>query len=98
MTMMLDNGSTAAYSNTPHCLVCAEPLDFRKTGGRRSRKPSLMFICPVDGRHFRAFVTYLPYVEAVLAGLAAHTDLSTNEGDTDEGESGHELSGSNVGK
>jgi len=25
-----------------------------------------MFVCPVDGRHFRAFVTYQPYVEEVL--------------------------------
>ena len=81
-----DNGTSPAYSNTPDCLVCGEPLDLRRTQGRSSRKPSLMFVCPVDGRHFRAFVTYRPYVDAVLARLAAHIASSGNEGDTDGGE------------
>ena len=69
MTTMIDSGFSPAYSNTPNCLVCGEPLDLRPTQGRRSRKPSLMFVCPVDGRHFRAFVTYQPYVGAVLDRL-----------------------------
>lgn len=69
MTTMTDSGFSAAYSNTPNCLVCGEALDLRKTQGRRSRKPSLMFVCPVDGRHFRLFITYQPYVDAVLARL-----------------------------
>ena len=67
MTTMTDSGFSTAYSNTPNCLICGEPLDLRPTQGRRSRKPSLMFVCPADGRHFRAFVTYRPYVDAVLA-------------------------------
>ena len=69
MTSMIDNGNSAAYSNTPNCMVCGEPLDLRRTQGRRSRKPSLMFVCLVDGRHFRAFVTYQPFVDAVLGRL-----------------------------
>ena len=69
MTSMIDKGNSAAYSNTPNCLVCGEALDLRRTQGRHSRKPSLMFVCPVDGRHFRAFVTYRPYVDAVLSRL-----------------------------
>ena len=83
MTNLPDSESPAAYSNTPNCLVCGEALDLRQTQGRSSRKPSLMFLCPVDGRHFRVFVTYSPYVEAVLGRLAA---LPTNDGDTDNGE------------
>ena len=69
MKTMTDSGFSTAYSNTPDCLICGEPLDLRPTQGRRSRKPSLMFVCPVDGRHFRAFVTYRPFVDAVLDRL-----------------------------
>ena len=84
MTNLPNNDSSAAYSNTPNCLVCGEALDLRQTQGRSSHKRSLMFVCPVDGRHFRAFVTYSPYVDAVLARLA-QIDLSTNEGSTNDG-------------
>ena len=69
MTIQPSSATPAAYSNTPNCLICGEPLDLRQTQGRRSRKPGLTFVCPVDGRHFRAFVTYQPYVEAVLSRL-----------------------------
>ena len=57
-----------------------------------------MFVCPVDGRHFRAFVTYRPYVDAVLARLATHIALSAKEGDTDDGESRPDSSGADVGQ
>ena len=92
-----DSSTSTAYSNTPDCLVCGEPLDLRRTQGRSSRKPSLMFVCPVDGRHFRAFVTYRPYVEAVLARLAAHIASSENEGDTDGGENHWQAPGATPG-
>ena len=72
MTSMNDSEKLSAYSNTPNCMVCGEPLDLRRTQGRRSRKPSLMFVCPVDGRHFRAFVTYQPFVDAVLGRMDGH--------------------------
>ncbi len=85
MTNLPDSGPMTAYSNTPNCLVCGEALDLRQTRGRSSRKLSLMFVCPVDGRHFRAFITYRPYVEAVLARLTTHTTLSTEEGETHDG-------------
>ena len=97
MAMMPDSEPPTAYSNTPNCLVCGEALDLRRTQGRSSRKPSLMFVCPVDGRHFRAFVTYSPHVDAVLARLAAHTALSTNEGDTYDAKSSPESSGATPG-
>ena len=98
MTNLPDNGPPTAYSNTPNCLICGEPLDLRQTQGRRSRKPSLMFVCPVDGRHFRAFVTYRPYVDAVLARLDAPIALSTNEGDTDDDESSTDSSEATLGQ
>ena len=72
MTSMIDSEKSSAYSNTPNCIVCGEALDLRSTQGRRSRKLSLMFVCPVDGRHFRAFITYKPYVDAVLGRMEGH--------------------------
>lgn len=73
MTMEPNSETSAAYSNTARCIVCGDPLDLRPTQGRRSRKPSLMFVCPEDGRHFRAFVTFQPFVEAVLSRLEGRT-------------------------
>lgn len=48
------------------CLVCGEPLSFRSAAGRKSKKPFLMLVCPVDGRHFRAFITDRDYVSGVF--------------------------------
>ena len=52
-------------------LVCQEPLSVRPTRGRKSGKPSLMLICPSDGRHFRGFITDQSYVSGVLDRLQA---------------------------
>ena len=98
MTILSDSGPKFAYSNTLDCLVCGEALDLRQTQGRSSRKPSLMFVCPVDGRHFRAFVTYRPYVDAVLARLSAHKTSPTNERDGDHDESPSPDSNPTLGK
>ena len=84
MTTMNGSGFPAAYSNTPNCFICGEALDLRETQGRRSRKPSLMFVCPEDGRHFRAFVTYRPYVDAVLAKLKDRPSLGAVDIDPDD--------------
>jgi hypothetical protein len=51
------------------CLVCATALTLRLVRGRKSGKPFLMLICPVDGRHFRGFITHRDYVAGVLARL-----------------------------
>lgn len=40
----------------PSCPICHQPLSVRLTKGRKSKKPFLMLICPVDGRHFRGFI------------------------------------------
>ena len=83
MTIQPSAAPPTVYSDTPRCLVCGHSLDLRQSQGRRSRKPSLTFVCPVDGRHFRAFITYLPYVEAVLERLKGQEAANQAEGDVD---------------
>ena len=57
-------------SQSVPCLICAMPLDLRSARGRKSGKPFLMLVCPVDGRHFRGFITDRNYVKQVLDRLA----------------------------
>ena len=74
--------------NTPAqvpCLICQHPLSLRPARGRKSGKPSLMLICPVDGRHFRAFVYDRAYVDSVLALLEGRTPSSDGGADTEDG-------------
>jgi hypothetical protein len=59
---------TLAASSVP-CLICGTPLILRLARGRKSGKPFLMLICPIDGRHFRGFITHRDYVAGVLARL-----------------------------
>ena len=63
---------TTASLQVP-CLVCATALTLRLVRGRKSGKPFLMLICPVDGRHFRGFITHRDYVAGVLAHLEGQT-------------------------
>jgi hypothetical protein len=63
---------TVSTSAVP-CLICSTPLTLRLARRRKSGKPFLMLICPIDGRHFRAFVTDKAYVSAVLARLEGQT-------------------------
>ncbi len=51
------------------CLVCGSALEVRLSKGRRSGKPFIMLICPVDGRHFRGFINNSEYLGKVLARL-----------------------------
>ena len=54
-------------SNTAmSCLVCHGPLELRIAHGRKSQKPFLLLICPVDGRHFRGFIADREYVAGVI--------------------------------
>ena len=48
------------------CLICKHPLAVRLARGRKSGKPFVMMVCTQDGRHFRAFINYQPYVAQVL--------------------------------
>ena len=56
-------------TNEIPCLVCHGPLSLRLARGRKSGKPSIMLICPTDGRHFRGFISDRAYVGQVLALL-----------------------------
>jgi hypothetical protein len=58
------------------CIVCGSGLSLRTARGRKSGKPFLMLVCPVDGRHFRGFITHRDYVAGVLARLEGHTSGS----------------------
>ena len=54
-------------SNSPvACVVCGIGLTIRTARGRKSGKPFVMFICPQDGRHFRAFISDQQYVRGVI--------------------------------
>ena len=55
------------------CLVCQGPLELRVAHGRKSNKPFLLLICPVDGRHFRGFIADKEYVAGVIR--RAESDL-----------------------
>ena len=50
------------------CPVCQASLNLRPCRGKTG-KPSLMFICPKNGRHFRGFIADQTYVADVLAHL-----------------------------
>lgn len=54
--------------NRIKCPVCKEEIQVSTAKGRKSGKPFVMLKCAVDGRHFRAFVTYRPFVDKVIAG------------------------------
>ena len=53
----------------PLCPVCKNQLSMKLAKGRKSNIPSVMLWCPNDGRHFRGFIAYKPYVEKVLENL-----------------------------
>lgn len=55
--------------NAPLCPICNQPLAVRSAHGRKSGKPFIMFLCPVDGRHFRGFISHRPYVEQFIEKL-----------------------------
>ena len=50
----------------PMCLICRTPLSVRAAYGRKSGKPFVFLVCPVDGRHFRAFIADAKYVQAIV--------------------------------
>ena len=56
-------------SQTPNCPVCSAPMSFRMAQGRKSGKRFIMIRCPVEGRHFRGFITDQDYVKSVLSKM-----------------------------
>ena len=52
--------------NVINCPICSAAMAVRNAKGRKSNKPSIMLVCPRDGRHFRGFITDQSYVRQVL--------------------------------
>jgi hypothetical protein len=50
-----------------NCPICSNALSIRMAKGRKSNKPFIMLVCPLDGRHFRGFITDQNYMNKVLA-------------------------------
>ena len=51
------------------CPVCKGELCIRLARGRKLGKLFVMVVCPMDGRHFRGFITDQPYVVDILSRL-----------------------------
>ena len=51
------------------CPVCRDGMVFRPARGRRSGKPSIQLLCPVDARHFRGFINDQSFVEQVIGQI-----------------------------
>ena len=68
--MTQENAYTPAYREDGiPCLICRQPLSVQLAYGRKSKKPSVMLKCSVDGRHFRGFISDKEYVKGVLERL-----------------------------
>jgi len=67
----------------PSCPVCRLPLSLRPAQGRKSGKPSLMLLCPQDGRHFRGFISDRTFVNQLLARLQGQAPGVEGAGDLD---------------
>lgn len=70
------------------CPVCSDPLSVRLAKGRKSGKPFVMLVCPVDGRHIRAFVSDQDFVSGVIekAGIQQRIGDTGPTGTGTEGE------------
>ena len=66
------------------CLICGQPLAIRLAYGRKSGKPFVSLVCPVDGRHFRAFINDREFVAGFLARLEGHTQVEKPGSDLDD--------------
>ena len=61
---------TAVETGAP-CPVCRAGLKMKLARSKRTGKPSIALSCPVDGKHFRAFIADKEYVSKVLEVLEA---------------------------
>ena len=75
----MDSDGGRKEQGTAPCPVCGVRLSLRLARGRKSGKPFIMLICSRDGRHFRAFINYGPYVQEVLERLEANKHAEPGE-------------------
>jgi hypothetical protein len=54
--------------NTVGCPVCGTNLTISPARSRKAKKPKtfLMLVCPLDGRHFRGFISDSDFVAQVV--------------------------------
>jgi hypothetical protein len=64
-----EQGITANQNQSLQCPVCGDLLSLQIAIGRKSGKTFLMWKCLRDGRHFRGFITYRPFVESLIQKL-----------------------------
>jgi len=69
-----ESGITINQNQTIQCPVCGDPLSLQIASGRKSGKTFLMLKCLQDGRHFRGFITYRPFVEGLIQNLETLTN------------------------
>lgn len=67
--MTTNENITASQNQQILCPVCGDPLSLQIASGRKSGKTFLMWKCLRDGRHFRGFITYRPFVEGLIRDL-----------------------------
>lgn len=56
------------------CPICSAKLMIRTAKGRKSNKPFIMMVCPVDGRHFRGFITDQSYIKRILSEVSSDSN------------------------
>jgi hypothetical protein len=71
---MMENNSNSTTQQLPACPVCGIALSFRLAKGRKSKKPFIMLMCAMDGRHFRGFIGDRDYIKLVMEKLEAKTN------------------------
>ena len=69
-----ESGITINQNQTIQCPVCGDPLSLQIASGRKSGKTFLMLKCLRDGRHFRGFITYRPFVEGLIQNMETLTN------------------------
>jgi hypothetical protein len=52
-----------------NCPVCGGSLAFKLAHSKRTAKVFVMMMCPINGKHLRAFISDKDFVASVLATL-----------------------------
>lgn len=56
-----------------NCPVCGGVVALKLAHGKRTAKVFVMMMCPVNGKHLRAFISDKEFVDSVLANLEEKT-------------------------
>ncbi len=65
------------------CPVCGTAIGVSKAQSRKSKRPKtfLMLLCPINGRHFRAFINDPEFISRVAGTLPSsdHSDSTVGQ-------------------